>query len=421
MNLMNEINQIISSLKIELINDYELIPYENNARTHSDEQIEKIADSIKLYGMNNPITINDKNIIIAGHGRFEALKLLGITKIPTIRLSHLQDEAKRRGYTLADNRIALDARWDEDLLFKEFEDLKSLDFDILDTGFNQSEIDAILHPHTEEGLTEPDHIPEEQKEIISVYGDIWRLGNHRLMCGDSISITDVEKLLNNNKINMVYTDPPYGISIVSSNKIGGDKYFGSVGGGKIVKSNSYAKIIGDETTQTAIDSYNLCVSLNIPLMIFWGGNYYANALPPSSCWIVWDKDNTGNFADAELAWTNNKTAVRIFKHTWNGLIKESERGEKRVHPTQKPVALAIWCFEKYGEESKNILDLFGGSGSTLIACEKTSRNCFMMEISPNYIDVIIRRWQEFTGKSAVLEGEEKTFDEMKDNRKSLNS
>ena len=140
-------------------------------------------------------------------------------------------------------------------------------------------------------------------------------------------------------------------------------------------------------------------------MIFWGGNHYASSLPSSSCWIVWDKKNAGNdFADAELAWTNQKTAVRIFEHMWNGMLKASERGESRVHPTQKPVALAEWCFEHYGKLGDKVIDLFGGYGSTLIACEKTGRTGYLMEMSPAYCDVIIQRWENATGKKAVLYG-----------------
>ncbi len=211
------------------------------------------------------------------------------------------------------------------------------------------------------------------------------------------------------KADMVFTDPPYGVSIVGkNNKGGGDKAFGKVFDDKSMKSKQiipsqlYAPIIGDETTKTAIECYNLCAALKIKTLIFWGGNYYAEALPPSSCWIVWDKNNGDSFfADAELAWTNQKTAVRVFKHTWNGLIKASERGEKRVHPTQKPVALAEWCLEKYGKTGDKVLDLFLGSGSTLIACEKTDRTCYGMELSPAYCDVILKRWQDFTGKEAT--------------------
>ena len=138
--------------------------------------------------------------------------------------------------------------------------------------------------------------------------------------------------------------------------------------------------------------------MGIEVLIFWGANYYAESLPPSSCWIVWDKENTGNFSDVELAWCNLKRASRIYKQMWNGMIREGETG-KEVQPTQKPIALAEWCFDKFSPEGKHVLDLFGGSGSTLIACEKTNRHCYMMELSPHYCDVIVNRWQEFQKKN----------------------
>jgi len=228
------------------------------------------------------------------------------------------------------------------------------------------------------------------------------------MCGDSTSIDAVEQLLSGSKVDMVFTDPPYGISIVGGS--------GKVGGGNIVKANTYAPIAGDDSIDVAIEAIQVIKALDAKVEIIWGGNYYANSLENSSCWIVWDKDNTGNFADAELAWTNQKTAVRIFKHMWNGMLKASERGEKRVHPTQKPVALAEWCLDQYGEECDTVLDLFGGSGFTLMACEKKAKSARIMELSPNYCDVIVRRWQEFTGKKATLEGDGRTFAEVEAER-----
>jgi DNA modification methylase len=219
----------------------------------------------------------------------------------------------------------------------------------------------------------------------------------------------VDTLMAGGKVDMVYTDPPYGISIVSGGKVGGDKAFGTVGGNKIVKANSYAPIAGDDTIDVALEAIQVIKTLSAKVEIIWGGNYYANALDNSSCWIVWDKDNTGNFADAELAWTNQKTAVRIFKHMWNGMIKASEHGQKRVHPTQKPVKLAEWCFEQYGKDCKTVLDLFCGSGSTLIACEISRKAGYMMELSPAYCDVIIKRWEDFTGKKAILEEAPEAF------------
>ncbi len=388
----------------------ELIPYCNNSRTHDESQILQIASSIKEFGFTNPVLIDEDNGIIAGHGRVLAARKLGINKVPSIKLSHLTD-IQKKAYIIADNKIALNAGWDEELLKNEIEQLIANDFDIDLIGFSDEEIDSLLGEEEEskQGLTDEDDVPEVSEDPITKPGDVWILGNHRLMCGDSTSIDDVNKLINGHCVDMVYTDPPYGVSIVNCGAIGGSKPFGqsskkgTVGGGKIVKCNKYAPIIGDDSIDIAIEAIQIIKAIGAKVEIIWGGNYFSSALGNSSCWVVWDKENTGNFADAELAWTNQKTAVRIFKHMWNGMIRASEHGQKRVHPTQKPVALALWCFEKYGESSKTILDLFGGSGSTLVACEKVDKISLIMELSPDYCDVIIKRWQDFTGKEAVLE------------------
>jgi DNA modification methylase len=236
------------------------------------------------------------------------------------------------------------------------------------------------------------------------------------MCGDSTDVNHVDTLRNGAQVKMVYTDPPYGINIVQGAQVGGGgPVGGTVGGGKVVKTTKYRPVINDDSTQTAIDAYNLCAAMEIPIHIWWGGNYYASALPDSSCWIVWDKENTGNFADAELAWTNQPTAVRIFKHMWNGMLRASERGSGvRVHPTQKPVALAAWCFKQYGDPDDVVMDLFGGSGSTLMACQETNRVCLTMELDPAYVDVICRRWQEHTGTLPILESNSMTHDFTED-------
>lgn len=160
--------------------------------------------------------------------------------------------------------------------------------------------------------------------------------------------------------------------------------------------------MGDDTKDTAKQAVAHILSLGIEKVFLWGANHYCDALPGTACWVVWDKERTGNYAEAELAWTNLESPVKIFRHMWNGMIKASEHGEDRVHPTQKPVALAEWCFKEYGQEGDTVLDLFGGSGSTLIACERTGRKCFMMEIDPGYCDVIIERWEKETGEKAKL-------------------
>lgn len=387
--------------KIEWQSVEKLIPYAKNARTHSDEQVAQIAGSIKEFGFNNPVLVDKNNSIIAGHGRVMAARKLGMDKVPVVILDHLT-ESQRKAYILADNRIALNSGWDSSMLSVELQDLKD-DIDLSLLGFDPDELDSLLNPVEEtEGLTDEDAVPEVPVEPKTKLGDIYILGNHRLMCGDSTSITDVEKLMDGNNVDMVYTDPPYGISIVSNGSVGGSKPFGSIGGSNIVKTNKYAPIAGDDSIDVAVEAIQVINTLGAKVEIIWGGNYYANNLNNSSCWIVWDKNNTGNFADAELAWTNQKTAVRIFKHTWNGMIKGSEHGQKRVHPTQKPIALAEWCYDQYGKECRTVLDLFAGSGSSLIACETKNKYGYMMELSPAYCDVIVKRWEDFTGKKATL-------------------
>lgn len=382
----------------------ELIPYVKNSRTHSDEQIAQIAASIKEFGWTNPILVDGSNGIIAGHGRLMAARKLGFKEVPTIELADLT-ETQKKAYIIADNRLALNAGWDNEMLTIELNDLLADGFALEMLGFDPKELNALLDSEVVEGLTDEDAVPEVPDEPKTKMGDIYQLGNHRLMCGDSTSIDAVDKLMDGKSVDMVYTDPPYGISIVTRNKVGGGGFFGgkkNAGKTKYVESSNFAPIAGDDSIDVAIEAIQVIQTLGAQVEIIWGGNYYANHLSNSSCWIVWDKQNTGNFADAELAWTNQKTAVRIFKHMWNGMVKASEHGQKRVHPTQKPVALAEWCYDQYGKECKTVIDLFAGSGSSLIACETKKKQGFMMELSPAYCDVIVKRWEDFTGKKAVL-------------------
>jgi DNA modification methylase len=388
--------------KVEKWDITRLTPYARNSRTHSDEQISQIAASIKEWGWTTPVLVDEDGSIIAGHGRTLAAQRLKMTEVPVMVAKGWSD-AKKRAYVIADNKLALNAGWDNEMLALELGEIGDLGFDLDLTGFTADEIAAMTPEQIEPGLTDEDAVPEVGPEPITKPGDVWVMGKHRLMCGDSTSIDAVDVLLNGTTVHMVYTDPPYGISIVNDS--------GHVGGGKLAKVGVYAPIAGDDTIDVAIESIQVIKTLNAKIEIIWGGNYYANALDNSSCWIVWDKDNTGNFADAELAWTNQPTAVRIFKHTWNGMIKASEHGQKRVHPTQKPVKLAEWCFDEYGEKCATVLDLFCGSGSTLIACESKKKIGFMMELSPHYCDVIVKRWQDFTGKKAIHAETGKTFDE----------
>lgn len=386
-------------LEIEYIDVNNLTPYDNNAKIHTSEQIEEIKNSIKEFGMNDPIGVwGERNLIVEGHGRLIACKELGIKSVPVIRLDDLTDE-QRRAYTLAHNQLTMSTGFDLEKLKLELDEIS---LDMADFGFDDMQLDDSTLD--EENEIVEDEIPEVPEEPKSKYGDIYQLGNHRLMCGDSTKQEDVEKLMNGAKAYMVLTDPPYGINVVKSNQIGGGgkTHFGERD--KILKASSYKEIIGDDTTETAKLNYEIIKKFSQEQIIF-GGNYFTDFLYPSRCWIIWDKNKTGNFADAELAWTSYDKSVKLYTFTWNGLVREGSKkveGAKRVHPTQKPVGLIINILNdfKSGDECETILDCFGGSGSTLIACEQLNLKCYMMELDPYYVDVIIKRWENLTGKKS---------------------
>ena len=386
-------------MQIEQIDVGDLIPYINNSRTHSDEQVMQVASSMKEFGFTNPILIDGEGGIIAGHGRLMAAKKLGLNEVPCIRLGHLS-EAQRKAYVIADNQLALNSGWDLDVLKVEMERLGELNFDIELLGFDDDFLSSLLEEEPSEGLTDEDAVPELPETPTTVEGDVWVLGNHRLMCGDSTSIDAVDKLTGGLKPNAIFTDPPYGIGLDKENQ-------------KLGKSQSYGAVINDHDSEVAKNVFNLALGMNIPELYFWGANHYSSVLPDSSCWIVWDKQGgkSVTYADCELCYTNIKKPVRMFTHIWDGFRKDSEKGEKRVHPTQKPVKLFENIWSKFNT-GQVILDLFGGSGSTLMACEKTDRHCLMLELSPKFCDVIIKRWQEFTGKQAINEGTGKPYIEM---------
>ena len=382
----------------------EVRPYEKNPR-RNDDAVQYVAESIRQFGFKVPLVIDNDGVIVAGHTRWKAAKKLGLKTVPCIIADDLTDE-QVKAFRLADNKVAEKAEWDFDLLAGELDEL--IDFDMSMFGFEEETMEE------ETEVVEDDYDAELPEEPKAQLGDIYQLGRHRLMCGDSTDVLNLEKLFVGNEIDLVMTDPPYGVDIVKTDKVGGDKPFGSQkgkvgfgekGNNKILNCNSYIPIKGDDTTDTARDFYNSCVSVGIKNFILFGGNYFTDFLPPKACWIVWDKENTGNFADVELAWTSYDKGAKLYRWLWNGLCRKGERnveGKTRVHPTQKPVGLMGEILHDFSETGQNIFDGFGGSGSTLMACEQTGRNCYMIEYEPHYIDVIIDRWEKFTGQKAVL-------------------
>jgi len=388
----------------------DLIPYINNSRKHSDDQVTQIAASIKEFGWTNPILVDGDNGIIAGHGRIMAAKKLGMTEVPVIELAHLSKE-QRKALIIADNKLALNSDWDSNLLAIELKDLQDLGFDLNLTGFNGDELANLLKPEQVDGLTDEDSVPEALEEPKTKLGDIYKLGNHRLMCGDSTSIDAIDKLMNGDKADVVFTDPPYGMFLNADysgakSSLGFFKEKGVKGGKK------YDNVIGDhddftpELINTVFASFGYCKEI-----FLWDADYYAELLPNKNdgSWVVWDK-RLDESADKmygstfELCWSKAKHKRMMARVKWAGIFgTEKEFDRKRHHPTQKPVNLVSWFFDYFSlKDKKNVVDLYGGSGSTLIAAEKSGKNSYVMELDPKYCDVIVKRWEDFTGKKAEL-------------------
>jgi len=384
----------------------ELIPYINNSRTHSEEQITQLISSIKEFGFTNPILLAPDNSIIAGHGRLLAVKRLGHEEVPCIIVQGLT-KTQIKALIIADNQLALNAGWDLEKLSVEVEGLDDDKFDLKLLGFEDQFLRDLLKEDVK-GLIDDDETPEiDESKVKSKLGDIWILGDHRLLCGDSTKEQDVLKLINNTNIDLIFTDPPYGINEK------GDRTGRNTG---LAKNHNF-KDFKDDSIDYAVQAYQVAENLlKVKRQVWWGANYYCHFLPHSNNWFVWDKRVEEKMkdtqSDCELAWVKSKwSSVRIFRHLWKGFNKDSERNQKRVHPTQKPIALAEWSFD-YFKEVNTVLDLFGGSGSTLIACQKQNKKCFMMEFEPLYADTIIQRWQQFTGKEAIHEQSGKTYNSI---------
>lgn len=407
---------------------------------------------------------NGRYTRVVGHGYSHGAKREGETMLRCEVYPEDTPPETIKAIMLADNLHAQNSQPDEELLSRLLQEQHDAGYDLAALGSDEETLRQMLESLGDEYLGEQeegdggdefDTTPDEEQTRVRV-GDVWQCGRHKIGCLNSLDAEQVKQLVGDTQIDFTFADPPYGINIVATNgyvgggeaydiPFGGVKNRGDVGGGashirktgmsyleaskkglrgsdgaskpfgskhvhgtdgatNIVEAGKYFPIIGDDSTATAITAYRLCAEL-FPkaLHIWWGANYYANALPPSSCWIVWDKENTGNFADVELAWCSHKGAAKLFRHMWNGMLKASEHGQRRVHPSQKPVMLASWTFTEFGQSGDVIFDPFLGSGISVIAAERLGdRTVIGCELSADYINVVLSRWEAETGAEATL-------------------
>jgi DNA modification methylase len=409
----------LSHLKIQVWPIGDLIPYEHNSRTHSPEQIAQVVKSIREFGWTCPILVGEDRVIIAGHARLVAARELKMTEVPVIALPHL-NEAQRRALVIADNRIAANAGWDEAMLRDEIQGLQVEDFDLEVLGFSQDELDALLEDPEEAaaGHTDEDAAPEVPETAVTVPGDVWVLGEHRLLCGDSTQIESVEKVLAGGLADMVFCDPPYNVNYGATMK---DKLRGK--DRKIANDN-----LGNDFEKFL---YDACVNI---LVVAKGAVYicmssselhtlekaFREAGGHWSTFVIWAKntftmgrsDYQRQYEPILYGWKEGTD------HFWCGardqgdiwFIKKPHVND--LHPTMKPVELVERAVRNSSKTRDTVLDPFGGSGTTLIACERTRRQARLIEMEPKYCDVIARRWQEHTGQMATLEADGQTFNEL---------
>jgi DNA modification methylase len=394
-------------LTIEYLQVDSLTPYENNTRKHSEADIAQIRESIETDGFNDPIGIWGKdNLIVEGHGRLLAAKALGMETVPCIRLDHLTD-AQRRDYAIRHNRTAELSTWDFDRLREEIETLELDGFDLDGLGFDLEE--AFSTADVTATITE-DEAPEPPEEPKAKRGEIYRLGNHRLMCGDSTSREDVEALMDGERADMVFTDPPYNIASESKNFAADcSKAMENLSNSEWDKGFDIKNVF-----PVLFDCLSKDVSVYICTSHFLASEIWAwmKGWAEHYSYCVWSKPNPMPSL-SKRHWTWNTELICYAtrgKHTFNfpseghalSTWTINKKNGETGHPTEKPVAVPNMAISHSSKQGDIVLDLFGGSGSTLIACEQLGRKCFIMELEPKYVDVIIQRWEDFTGKKAVL-------------------
>lgn len=396
-----------------------LVPYARNARTHSEEQVAQIAASIVEFGFTNPILAGSDGVIVAGHGRLAAAQKLGLDTVPVVVLDHLTP-TQRRALIIADNRIAENAGWDDAMLRIELQSLQEDGFNLDITGFDADALAEIMagEETTIDGNTDEDSVPEISETIISRHGDVWILGNHRLVCGDATQASSYEQLLAGQRVQMIWSDLPYNVNYANSAK---DKLRGK-----------HRPILNDNLGEGFYDFVFDALSLMLPHCD--GAVYIAmssselDTLQAAfraaggkwSTFIIWAKhtftlgraDYQRQYEPILYGWPEGSSrhwcGDRDQGDVWN--IKKPARND--LHPTMKPVELMERSIRNSSRPGDVVLDCFGGSGSTLIAAEKSGRRCFMMELDPKYCDVIVRRWQEFSGGKAISEDGQRVFDEV---------
>jgi DNA modification methylase len=405
-------------MKVELIDIGRVIPYARNPR-RNEAAIAKVAASIKEYGFRQPIVVDEEMVIIAGHTRLQAAQQLGLTKVPVHTATGLT-ATQVKAYRLADNRTAQEAEWDDELLGLELGELAEQGFDLDLTGFDGDELEKLLAEIDEGGLTDDDDVPEAPETPVSKPGDVWVLGNHRLICGDSTDAAVLDTLLDGQLVDMVFTDPPYNVNYGDTAKDKIRAKGGAKAGRKIMNDN-----LGNEFEAFLTDA---CANM---LRVTKGALYICmssseldtlqSAFRSSggkwSTFIIWAKntftlgrsDYQRQYEPILYGWKEGND------HYWCGARDQGDvwffnKPQKNdLHPTMKPVELVCQAVKNSSKSKDIVLDSFGGSGSTLIACEKLGRYARLIELDPAYCDVIVKRWEEFTGKSAMLAGEEKDF------------
>jgi len=402
--------------KVEQWDIDKLIPYAKNSRTHSDEQIAQIAASIKEWGWTTPVLVDESGSIIAGHGRILAARKLQITKVPVMVAKDWTD-AQKRAYVIADNKLALNAGWDDELLALELTGLDEEGFDFTLTGFTADELDALLPDELTEGLTDEDAVPDVPVQPVTVLGDVWVLGKHRLMCGDSTSVDAVDTLMDGQFADLVVADPPYGVSYADKNR----SLNASGRGNRIQTPIKNDHLQGNDLKEfflAAFSSMFVAMKPGSPFYVFapQGGEQMMmmmmmmqEACLPVRHELIWVKNNhVLGRADYHY---KHEPVLYGWKdgagHPWYGdrnkfsIWNVDKPMQSKLHPTMKPVELVEIPIQNSSKGHDVVLDLFGGSGTTLIACEKTNRQARLMELDPKYCDVIVKRWQDFTGKIAT--------------------